>query len=171
MIYLLILFAAILRFLPHEANFAPITALALFSGVYLRNRKLAIILPLLTMLVSDFFIGFYELPILFSVYASFGLSGILGLWLRNRKTLANIAGATLAASVQFYLLTNFAVWLFGTMYSHDLSGLSASYTNALPFFRGTLYGDLFYVTSLFGIYELARLLVRKKQESQITQVI
>jgi hypothetical protein len=68
--------------------------------------------------------------------------------------LPKVLGVTLLASVQFYLITNFAVWAFGTMYPLSISGLFASYINALPFFRNTIFGDLSYVAGLFGLYEL-----------------
>lgn len=156
MAYFLIVAAAILRLLPHAPNFAPITAIALFGGAYLKNKRLAFAVPLAAMLVSDIFIGFYSLPIMLSVYASFAFSGLLGLWLRKRKDPGNVMAATLSASVQFFLITNFAVWAFGTLYSHTASGLLASYVNALPFFRNTLYSDFFYVGVMFGLYELVR---------------
>ena len=38
-IILFIVFAAIIRLIPHPPNFAPITAMALFGGVYFKNRK------------------------------------------------------------------------------------------------------------------------------------
>lgn len=164
MVYFLIFFAIILRFLPHWPNFAPITALALFGGVYLRDKKFALVLPLAVMLVSDFFIGFYSWPVMLSVYLSFGVSGLLGLWLKKHKKIGNTIGVTLIASLQFYLITNFAVWAFGTMYPPTGAGLLQSYINALPFFRNTLAGDLFYVAAMFGVYEaVVRYLCRFKK--------
>src|SRR3989344_380768 len=77
-----------------------------------------------------------------SVYLSFAISGLLGVWLRTRKNIANTLGVTLFASAQFYLLTNFAVWAFGTLYPKTAAGLLSSYINALPFFRNTLLGDV-----------------------------
>lgn len=156
-----ILAAATLRFLPHLPNFAPITAMALFGGAYL-NKKYAIVVPLLAMLVSDYFIGFYNPGVMAVVYGSFALSGIFGLWLKQRKTLGRVAGVTLLASVQFFLLTNAAVWAFGDMYPHTLGGLFASYANGLPFFRGTLFGDFFYVGVMFSSYELVRFWLAKR---------
>lgn len=155
MTYFLIIAAAILRLIPHAPNFAPITAIGLFSGTYL-NKKAAVAVPLVAMLVSDYFIGFYSLPIMISVYASFAISGLLGVWLRKRKNLTNVISASLVASIQFYLITNFAVWAFGTMYPHTGHGLLASYINALPFFRNTLLGDFFYVGVMFGLYEAVK---------------
>ncbi len=162
--------AVILRFLPHLPNFAPITALALFGGAYLQNKKLAVALPLAAMGFSDYFIGFYHLPIMASVYLSFAFSGLLGLWLKKRKDLGNVLGITFLASIQFYLITNFAVWAFGTMYPHTGAGLLASYVNALPFFRNTLLGDLFYVGVMFGAYELVRLTAQARKTKIVKEI-
>ena len=62
----------------------------------------------------------------------------------------------------FFLLTNFSVWLFTPWYSKDISGLLYCYTLALPFFRNTLAGNVFYAFSFFGIYEMARSLIPKR---------
>lgn len=155
MVYFLILAAAILRFLPHMPNFAPITAMALFGGAYL-NKKFAFIVPIAAMVVSDYFIGFDSWQSRAVVYGSFLLSGLIGLWIKNHKNFASITGGTLLASVLFYLITNFAFFYPLSMYSHDLNGVIASYINALPFFRNTLLGDFFYVGVMFGAYELVK---------------
>ena len=154
MIYFLIFTAVILRFLPHAPNFAPITALALFGGVYLRDKRLAIIMPLAAMIVSDIFIGFDSWQSRAVVYSSFVLSGLIGLWVRKYKSAGTVIGGTVLASVSFYLITNFAFFYPVGMYTHDLNGIIASYINALPFFRNTLAGDLFYMGVMFGAYEL-----------------
>ena len=145
-------------------NFSPITALALFAGAYLPNRRLAIGLPLLAMLMSDFIIGFYDLKILFAVYLSFALSGFLGLRLRSRLSLGAVFGSSLAASLIFYCLTNFAVWLWSGMYGHSFEGLISCYTLALPFFKGTLLGDLVFVSLFFGLSEIINRVYSYKQK-------
>lgn len=144
--------AVISRWLPHPANVAPITAVALFSGVYL-NKKTAIVLPLLSMLLSDLIIGFYG-PMMVFVYGSFLLSSLIGFIVRKSPSKKKIIAASLCSSVLFFLITNFGVWFAGTMYSKDVSGLLTSYVAGLPFFRNTLLGDLFYTTVLFGAYRL-----------------
>lgn len=161
MIYFLILAAAMLRLLPHLPNFAPITALALFGGVYL-NKKSALIVPLSAMVVSDMFLGFDSWQSRAVVYGSFILSGLIGLWIRNHKSAGTVIGGTLLGSTLFYLITNFAFFYPPTMYPHDLHGIFASYINAIPFFRNTLLGDIFYVGVLFGLYEMVKFLVRHK---------
>jgi len=154
LIIVLIIVGFTLRLLPHPANFAPIMALALFSGLYLPHR-LNVIIPVVAMLLSDIFLGFYSLPMMFSVYGSFILATVLGAWLKKHKNIGNVVLTTLAGSSLFFLVTNFTVWAFGTMYSHNLAGSMQSYYMALPFFRNSLLSDLFYVGIFVGVAELA----------------
>src|SRR4030042_5385227 len=149
---LLIIFIAVsLRLIPHVPNFTPIAAMALFGGVYL-NRKYALLVPIVAMLVSDLFIGFYSPIVMFSVYGSFVLTGLIGLGLSKRKSPTNVIFAAIGSSLLFFLVTNFAVWF--AWYPKNLVGLTTCYTLAIPFFRNTLLGDLFYTGVFFGGYEL-----------------
>lgn len=148
-----IFFAVILRLIPHPANMAPIAAMALFGGVYL-NRRYALIVPLLAMLLSDFFLGFHNT--MFFVYGSFLITGMIGLWLRKHNNVVNIIGASLISSLIFFIITNFGVWLIGTMYPKTVTGLLDCYVMAIPFFRNTILGDLLYVGLFFGGYELVK---------------
>jgi hypothetical protein len=140
------------RLVPHPANFAPVAALALFGGAYF-DRRFSFLLPFAVLLVSDVFIGFYQGVAW--VYGSFFLVNLVGWWLRDRRRVAPIAGATLAGAVLFFAVTNFGVWMGGGMYTPDLSGLIDCYVAAIPFFRNTLAGDAFYVALLFGVTEFA----------------
>jgi hypothetical protein len=105
----MIVLAAVLRIVPHPRNFAPIGAMALFSGAMIRDKRLALFFPLLTLIVGDLFIGFHILIPL--VYASILVNVALGFLLRDRKPLGRIAGVTLVGAIQFFLVTNFGVWL------------------------------------------------------------
>ena len=147
---LLILFAAFSRVLPHPANFTPIAAIALFSGVYL-NRKYFFIIPIAAMLLSDMVIGFHSEMVW--VYGSFAVISLIGLWLKSHKSTGYVVGTTLVSSIIFFIITNFGVWLSG-YYTTSFSGLVECYTMAIPFFRNTLAGDLVYVGAMFGVYEL-----------------
>lgn len=154
----IILFAVILRLVPHIPNFAPISAMALFGGAYL-NKKYALIAPLMAMFVSDIFLGFHGTMTF--VYGSFILTGLIGLWLRKHKGLKNVILATISSSLIFFIITNFGVWFEGKLYPANLSGLIESYILAIPFFRNTVLGDLFYTALFFGSYELALKFFRK----------
>ncbi|MFH1428102.1 MAG: DUF6580 family putative transport protein [Patescibacteria group bacterium] len=158
---ILIFLGVVSRLLPHAWNFAPIVAIALFAGVYL-GRNYAIILPVLAMVLGDIFIGFYEWPLMLTVYSSFMIAGIIGLLIRKCKSLETVIAGSLLSSTIFFLLTNWAVWQFSFWYEKSWSGLLTCYTMALPFFRNTLFGDLFYVGVFFGAYELIAYLARQR---------
>jgi len=184
--YFLVLLGAIGRLLPHAPNFTPIAALALFGAVYLKKRD-GLWVPLAAMAFSDFFIGFYHPLVMASVYGSFILTGLIGIWLKREKTKLSppyeggarggfrrlnawwmrIGCGSLLGSVLFFLITNWAVWAFGELYTRDLGGLIMSYTMGLPFFRNTLLGDLFYVAIFFGIAEVMRVWVHSRRRAVI----
>lgn len=159
--YFLILLAIAVRFLPHLPNATPISAIALFGGVYL-NRRLSIILPLTAMFLSDLLIGLYSWPIMLSVYGSFAIIGMLGWWLAKHRGVVTTIGTTVVGSAIFFVVTNWAVWQFGAWYPHTSTGLLASYIAGLPFWRNMLIGDLFYVGVLFGVYEWIRYLAKRR---------
>jgi uncharacterized membrane protein YbaN (DUF454 family) len=149
----LIVLAIIGRFLPHLPNFTPVAATALLGGVIL-PRKTAVVLPLAAMVVSDLFLGLHGT--VFWTWGSFMAIGFFSASiLRKNYKFSAVVGSTIGASVFFYLVTNFGVWVEGILYPHTLAGLTSCYINALPFFRNTLLGDLFYAGMLFGAYESA----------------
>lgn len=148
---LIIVAGVLLRLAPHEPNVAPISALALFGGAYL-SKKYALILPLIVMIISDLFLGFHAT--IGWVYGSFILIGCIGLVLRKYKHTHTIILSSLSASLLFYLITNFGVWISGNMYPHNGAGLMESYAMGLPFLKNTVLGDLFYTGLFFGGYEL-----------------
>lgn len=183
----IIIFAlALSRLLPHMPNFAPITAMALFGAVYLSGRY-AFIIPLTAMLISDYLLLYVSpfssamfnfsqiysplslfhstLPV---VYGSFLISGMVGLWLKNHKTPVYIVLAAAFCSIQFFLLSNGAAWMAG-MYDRSIIGLWEAYVAGIPFFQGTLLGDFFYTTLLFGAYELALKWRERKQVPHLFQ--
>lgn len=154
-IYLLLLLAITSRFLPHPANFTAVGAIALFSGLYL-SKKEAYILPLATMVLSDIFIGFYKPAIMASVYLGFIITIFIGQTIKNKISLFKVFTSVIIASFSFFIITNAAVWLFGTMYPHDIYGLMTSYYMALPFWKNQIIGDLFYTGILVGGYEMIK---------------
>lgn len=150
------------RLMPHAPNFAPITALALVGGLYLPKR-LAYIVPMGAMLLSDLIIGFYHPLIMISVYSCFLLTVFFGTLVKKQKNLYSVLGITLTSSILFYLVTNAMVWAFGGLYPHTLTGLTESYFLALPFFRNSLISDLFYTGVLVGGIEAIKLWTTKRQ--------
>lgn len=132
---LFVFFTALIRVVPHPPNFAPVTALALFSGVTFNSRLLGMLVPLAAMAISDLFLGFYSISIW--VYFSFILINLLGSYVKT-VNLKNI----LLSSVIFFIVTNFGVWVLG--YPKTIEGLLLCYTLAIPFFAYSIIGDLFF---------------------------
>lgn len=148
----MILAAAASRLIPHPPNVASITAVALFGGAYLSDRRLACFIPLTALFLSDLILGFYSH--MWVVYGSFALVVCVGFLLRMRRTPLAIAGAALASSILFFVITNFAVWVFGSLYPKTIEGFLACYVAAIPFFQNTLLGDALYSIVLFGGFAL-----------------
>lgn len=154
LITVIILAAVFSRFIPHPPNFTPISAIALFGGAYYSDKKLAFVIPLLVMFLSDLFLGMHSLiPF---VYMSFAIIVFLGFQLRERKSTLKIAAAAVSGSIIFFILTNFAVWLIGSFYPKNFEGLIACYVAAIPFFQNTLLGNIVYTTFLFGSFEIIK---------------
>ena len=149
--------AAALRLVPHPPNFAPIGAMALFSGAYLGRRTLAFVAPLAALLLSDLVLGFYHGQA--TVYFSVALIVMIGMVALQRRSALRIGGAALASSILFFVITNFGMWLSSGFYPRTLAGLEACYVAAIPFFQNSLAGDLFYAALLFGGFALAEHLI------------
>jgi hypothetical protein len=162
---LMIVAAAASRLVPHPPNVASITAVALFGGAYFRDKRLALMIPLAALLLSDSILGFYRHMEI--VYGSFLLLVCLGFWLQRKRSVTRIAAATLASSVTFFIITNFGVWAFGSLYPKTAAGLATCYLAAIPFFQNTLVGDALYTLILFGGFAMAEKLIPALRERDL----
>ena len=144
----LVLAAALIRLLPHPPNFAPIAAMALFSGAYMTDRRLAFLVPLAALFLTDLILGFHST--LAFVYAAFAVTVVLGCLLRRNRGTYRLLGVALSSSTLFFIITNFGTWLVQDLYPKDGAGLAACFAAAIPFFQHTVAGDLFFVLLLFG---------------------
>jgi len=169
-ILLLIILGACSRLLEHAPNFTPIAAIAIFTGYFL-PRKISLIIAPLILLISDLFIGFYQPSLMIIVYGSFILSVIFGWWLKNNFKWYNIALTAILSGLIFFIITNFAVWALTPWYPKSIPGLLYCCYLALPFFRNTLLGNLFYSTILFGAYQLINLLIMNKIKQRLSNYL
>ncbi len=159
-----IVLAVLSRILPHPYNFTPLGAIALFGAAYFTDKKWAILIPLIAMWISDLILNnfiytaFFEGFTLFNsgmiwIYGSLILIALLGMKFLHKITLPRVLGSAVGASVIFFIVSNFGVWLTSPMYPLNLGGLAACYTAAIPFFHNTLAGDIVYCATLFGAFE------------------
>ena len=130
------------RLLPHPPNFAPAVAVVLFGGVLFSRGWHAGAVVLVGMAVGDWFIGFYDIGVMVTVYASMLMPLAARRLLRRSSGVGGIATVALLSGVGFYLTTNAAVWFFTGAYPPTADGLAASYVAGLPFLKWTLLGNL-----------------------------
>lgn len=145
----LAVFTALWRVLPHEVNMTPLFALALFAGAQLKPLQ-ASALTLATVLLSDLLLGFHN-TMLF-VYAGLMLAVGIGSLLRQKTGIALYAGASLATSLTFFMISNFGVWLVAELYPLTAAGLLQSYVMALPFLWKSVASDLFFTLLFFAVF-------------------
>lgn len=159
-IILMILAVSLIRLFPHQPNFTPLGAIALFGGTYISNKRWAIFIPLIALFISDIVLQFingtgFHLTMPF-VYGSLVLISMLGFLLRRRVQRQTIMVASLVGSLIFFFVTNFGTWVTEGIYEHSFNGLVNCYIMGIPFFKGTVMGDLFYNLILFGSYGLVK---------------
>ena len=139
-------------------GFVPLGASLLFFGAHRSRREFFFLLPLL--IGADFYLNyrFYGYKIQPDQYVTFAWylgACFLGSLLKNRIRPVYVAGASLAASISFFLVSNFAVWAAYTMYPKNFGGLIACYVAGIPFFEKGIVSDLLFSAIFFIIPVLA----------------
>src|SRR4051812_25825890 len=142
LVLFLIGFDVAARLLMHVPNVSPVAATALFAGMMLSRRSLALLVPLAAMLIGDLLIGFDDWRVSAVVYAAMLLPAVAGIMASHYRPSRVVVPAVVVCSLIFFATTNFAVWAFSGMYSLDMAGLMQCYTLALPFLKYTMAGDL-----------------------------
>lgn len=154
---ILVIVGIIFRFIPHMPNVNPVAAIALFGAAYLPNKRLALIVPLALMIISDLFLGMHD--IVGFTWGAVLLISVIGISFKKANKMTAILGGSLISSFVFFLLTNFGVWLNG-WYPHTSAGLTECFIAAIPFYRNFLVSTLVYSAALFGAYEVSARYVR-----------
>ena len=153
----LILILALSRLIPHPMNFTPVIAVAIMSGYFFKNIYLSFATLLISMLIADLFIGFYE-NMLF-VYLSLLLISFSFHKLSKKINFKNLFIYGFAGSIIFFIISNFGVWALGSLgvsnlpYDKTLSGLIECYVFAIPFFPNTFLSTLIFSYPAIYIYK------------------
>lgn len=168
-ISVLVVIAALSRLIPHPPNMAPIAGMALFGAAYYNKKYWAFIIPIVAMWVSDLvlnnviyahhfdnFVWFYSGSLF--TYGAFALIVLMGTVTMKKINAPSVLFSALGASVIFFIISNFGVWLTSPIYAKSWVGLVACYTAAIPFMQNTLLGDLGYTVVLVGLFELSKVL-------------
>lgn len=163
---ILVAICTLYRIVPYEMRpewlGAPQLAMAVFAGSIFKNKKLAFLLPLSSMFISDvlmqllhqldasIYVGFYKGQLV--NYLLILSTTVVGFFINERKPVEILAGA-LAAPVLFFLLSNFQVWMAGggLVRAKNLMGLMQTYADGLPFLKTSMLGTIVFSALFFGI--------------------
>lgn len=179
----LIFISAFGRLLTNEMaiyNFTAIGASALFAGITFKNKRLAYVVPLASLLLSDLFFelftsiqGFYG-PSMAVNYGAFILVTFIGTKIRKANAV-NILLASIGTGVLYFLLSNLGTWAFQDLYPKTFAGLMQCYAAAIPFYRNDLFGNfflngimgnVFYSAFLFAAYHLLQPVFIREEKTQ-----
>lgn len=152
----------------HLPNIAPLSAIALFSGYAMKEKRaLAFLVPLMGQFIADVYFqlftsipGFYSLTAQLFNYGALLSVAVLGTSLKQPKVAGTLA-AVLGGSTLFYVVSNFGYFAQGWN-GYTFSGLVKTYIDAVPFYKFTLLGDLVGGLLLFGGFAATRQSLAKK---------
>jgi len=149
----LIVIGVLSRLIPHPPNVTAVVGASLLAAYAIRNVWLAALVPVAIMALADVVLGWHSSALF--TYAGMLVSVFVGRGLLTRLSLFRLGGAAFIASLAFFLISNFGVFL-GGYYGPGLDGLAATYVAAIPFWGLSLVGDLGATALLFGLFVLAR---------------
>jgi hypothetical protein len=185
--YVVLLLAVISRLLPHlfhatAWNFTAIGGGLLFFGSRMRSSgdsthpnwitaaRLASAVAVLV--ATDFYLTVfvYQYPFRASGYVVtwlwYAAVCLLGMGLLQKPTILRVGAGALASSTSFFLISNFMVWVGGTMYPRSLAGLGACYTAGIPFYRNDVVSTAITAGALFGLPVLAAKIAESLHSTQ-----
>jgi len=155
------------RIINHNFQFAPnlelVTVVSVLAAIIF-GWRIAIIVPIVTMIISDIIIGNSSIFIFtWGTFAIIGLSAVILKKLNEKPKMQILSsgGFAAASTFLFFIVTNFGVWLQG-WYPATLAGLIDSYVMAIPFYRTMLIGNLILVPTSIIIWQL----VKSRQSSK-----
>jgi hypothetical protein len=163
---IMVIIASVYRVIPRPFGFAPQIALAIFGGAVIRDKRLAFIMPVLSMFISDLiyqvlFIngltdiqGFYRGQwINYALIAGCSIFGIL----IKKINVTNVLIMSIIAPTAYFLVSNFLTWTgVGEYveYPKTWEGLMTCYTAALPFYKWSVVSTVFFSGILFSAWYL-----------------
>ncbi|MDX5404884.1 MAG: hypothetical protein LPK46_08060 [Bacteroidota bacterium] len=161
----IIIFGALTRLIPHPWHVTATGAIALLGGALFKDKKWALMMPIISLFVSDLilnnliyssFSGSFGLfyPGMTFVYSAFLLTVVLGMRIKKANYGSLFLGS-IGSALLFFVITNFGSWVsMPHLYTRDLSGLMAAYAAGVPFFGNTLLGNIVFSLTLFGLYQV-----------------
>lgn len=170
--YLLLLVAVVSRFVMvphlHWLNFTAVGGSLLYFGA--RRRWWEMALPLGAFMATDYYmtVHVYSYPFQWSAYGTtwtwYLAAMILGfILLRSQTTFGRVAAGVVLGPTSFFIVSNYAVWVGGTMYPHTMGGLMTCYAAGIPFYGNDLLSTAIVAGLAFGVPVLVRHMQAQQQ--------
>jgi hypothetical protein len=151
-IFMLVVLAVFSRLLPHPWNWTAVGAASIFAGLRFENRLVAVLVPLVSLMVSDWILGFHE-----TMFWTWGAFAAMTLLAKEAKSFISPESSRASelllasmASVFFFVVVNFGFWLQSGFYPMSANGLFLAYVAGLPFLSSQIAGDIFFMGVLLG---------------------
>ena len=128
LVLVLIVLGVLSRLIPHPPNMTAVVGVTLLGAYAIRNRWLAALIPLATMAIADLVLGWHSSALF--TYTGMLAGTLIGRWLLQHLSVIRLGGAAFLASLAFFVISNFGVWL-GGYYGYGLDGLIACYVAAI----------------------------------------
>lgn len=116
-------------------QFLPPLALLVLTDIYLTTQRYGMSVNWEQGFIWAFYLGVF----------------FLGSLLKDRVSPLSVVGAALGSATGFFIVSNFGVWLAGTLYPHTWSGFVTCYVAALPFFGKGILSNLLFSAIFFGL--------------------
>jgi len=168
--YLLLLLAVLSRVVPHPdwLNFTAVGGALLYFGARRPWREM--LAPFAVLVTADVYLTLFSYHYAFTwqdyvpTWSWYLAAMVLGrILLSSRTTLPRFVSAVVLGPTSFFLMSNFAVWLGGTMYAKTFGGLVTCYIAALPFYRN----DLVSTTVVAGVAFGVPVLIKRIQQNRV----
>ena len=141
------------RFIPHPPNFTSLLALSFYVPALL-GRKYILAL-ILSFILTDIFIGFHTKTIF--TWGSVAIIGFTSKFFIN-SSLNRLLGV-FCATVIFFILTNFGVWVSGEIHGISNFNLLETYIIAIPFYGNTLVSTIIFSLIIENLISLKKIRV------------
>ena len=173
--YLLLVLAILTRVMPHHGwlNFTAVGGALLYFGARRPWREM--LAPLVALMVTDYCLT------VFAYHYSFVWTAYVTTWawyvavmalgfilLKTKTSWLRVGAAVVLGPTSFFLISNYSVWVGGTMYPRTFAGLVSCYAAAIPFYRNDVLSTAIVAGLAFGIPVLVRKMRMERNAAVVT---
>lgn len=178
--YLVLLFAALSRILPHffstiAVGFTAVGGGLLFFGA--RRSRWQAIIAVLALMATDYYLTVFAYGyawhtsayvVTWAWYAAICLLGHQ--LLSGKPSFLRVTAGVMASATSFFIISNFVVWMGSVMYPHTVAGLGACYVAGIPFYANDVISTAITAGALFGLPALVTNVAQTMRDAQSSRI-